>query len=340
MTDGSAPLPLPHRGMIERLPDATVTRAMMNRAGRFHLGAVYDSAGTLATASLRSPDKYRARDPKALSEALAGRRAEKRLARAIYLGHAFTHFGHFMLETISSLYWLREVDGETSLVFHPFEESGENVFTQYSHGIECLRLLGIPAERVVIATTDLAVDELLLPPRAYTMFDGPVYDFSDVYRRLGEAAMRAAGASQAKRIYLSRRRLKGRKQRRLADEAAIERRMKGRGFTVLYPERMSFSDQIRAAAAADILAGVDGSALHLSAFMRPGARVLVMETRRRRNVLKLNALMRVETIAVPATPTATGLHAIDPVRLDATLDDLGCPPPLGAIRRMLDFLTR
>ncbi len=340
MEDQPAPLPLPHRDMIRILPNATVTRAVMNRAGKFHLGAVYDSAGALVQASLRVPDKYRARDPGALSEALAGRVVERRLKRALYLGHAFTHFGHFMLETISALYWVREVDAEVSLLFHPFEEAGENVFTHYGHGVECLKLLGISPERVVIATADLAVDELLLPPRAYDMTNGPHYDFSDVYRSLRNAAMRSPGALQAKRIYLSRRRLKRRERGRLANEAAIERRMKGRGFTVLHPERMSFSDQIRAAAAADILAGVDGSALHLAAFMRPGARVLVLETRRRRNVLKLNALMQVETIAVPATRKPGGAYAIDPAQLDGTLDSLGCPPPPGAIRRILDLLLR
>ena len=338
MEDQPAPLPLPHRDMIQILPSATVTRAVMNRAGKFHLGAAYDSAGALVQASLRVPDKYRARDPGMLSEALGGRVVERRLKRALYLGHGFTHFGHFMLETISALYWVREVDAEVSLLFHPFEEAGENVFTHYAHGVECLKLLGISPERVAIATADLAVDELLLPPRAYDMSNGPHYDFGAVYRSLREAALRSSIAPQAKRIYLSRRWLKGRE--RLANEAAIERRMKGRGFTVLHPERMSFSDQIRAAAAADILAGVDGSALHLSAFMRPGARVLVLETRRRRNVLKLNALMRVETIAVPATRKPDGAYAIDPAQLDATLDSLGCPPLPGPIRRILDLLVR
>jgi hypothetical protein len=340
MEDHPASLPLPHRDMIQILPGATVTRAVMNRAGRFHLGAVYDSDGALVKGSLRMPDKYRARDPGTLPEALAGRRVETRISRAIYLGHAFTHFGHFLLETVSALYWVREAGQGTSLLFHPFEEGGDNVFTQRPHGIECLKLLGIPAERIVMATTDIAVDELLLPPRAYDMTNGPHYDFSDVYRSLREAAMRSPGASQAKRIYLSRRRLKRRERGRLANEAAIERRMKGRGFTVLHPERMSFSDQIRTAATADILAGVDGSALHLSAFMRPGARVLVLETRRRRNVLKLNALMQVETVAVPATRKAGGAYAIDPAQLDATLDNLGCPPLPGAIRRILDLLVR
>jgi hypothetical protein len=336
----SEPLPLPNRDTILHLRNVTVTRGLLDRPRRSHLGAIYDSDGLLVKASLRSPDKYRARDPGTLADALAGRPVETRLARAIYLGHAFTHFGHFLLETLSNLYWLREADAETKLLFHSFDERGENVFAQRAHGIECLKLLDIPPERVVVATTDIAVDELLLPPRAYDMSNGPHYDFSEVYRTLRAAVLRSPGASQAKRIYLSRRHLKRHARGRLANEAAIERRIARRGFAVLHPERMSLSDQIRAAATADIIAGVDGSALHLSAFMQPGAHVLVLETRRRRNVLKLNALMQVETVSVPATPPGQGVRRIDPALLDTALDRLGCPPAPGAIRSLTNLLFR
>jgi len=50
--------------------------------------------------------------------------------------------------------------------------------------------------------------------------------------------------------------------------------------------------------------------------------------------------MQVETIAVPAAHLANGARAIDPAALDAALDALGCPPPRGAIRRILDLLVR
>lgn len=328
--------------MIERLSHATVTRGLIDRRGKFHLGAVYDSAGRLAAGSQRAPDRYRAGDPEALGEALAGRPVERRLPRALYLGHAFTHFGHFLLETISALCWVREVDADLPLLFHPFDESGENVFTQRRHGVECLKLLGIPPDRVVMAASDLAVDELLMPPRPYDIQRGPRYDFRSVYRALRDGAEGAAAGPAATRVYLSRSRLKRRLRSRLANEAAIERRMAWRGFAVLHPERMSFADQIRAVASADVVAGVDGSALHLSAFMRPGARMLVMETSRRRTVLALNALMEVETILLPVNKRASRNQSpvIDPARLDITLDALGCPPAPGAIRRLADLLFR
>jgi hypothetical protein len=105
---------------------------------------------------------------------------------------------------------------------------------------------------------------------------------------------------------------------------------------------MSFADQIRAVASADVVAGVDGSALHLSAFMRPGARMLVLETSRRRTVLMLNALMEVETVSLPVDKPVSPdqPRKIDPGRLDAILERLGCPPAPGAIRRLADLLFR
>src|SRR5512147_74622 len=108
MAHPPAPLSIPHAGMILRVPGATVTRSALSRKGGYHLGAVYDSGGSLVAQSLRSPDKYHAGDSHSLSAAFeGGRKAERRMARALYLGHAFTHFGHFLLETIPALYWAK-----------------------------------------------------------------------------------------------------------------------------------------------------------------------------------------------------------------------------------------
>jgi hypothetical protein len=105
---------------------------------------------------------------------------------------------------------------------------------------------------------------------------------------------------------------------------------------------MSFAAQVRAAAGADIIAGVDGSALHLSVFMQPGSHMLVLETTRRRNVIFLNALMEIETVWVPTILPHAGARKrrLDPKQLDAALDRLGCPPAPGLLQRLLDRLFR
>jgi hypothetical protein len=58
---------------------------------------------------------------------------------------------------------------------------------------------------------------------------------------------------------------------------------------------------------ADLIAGVDGSALHLSMFMRPGTRMQALRTKRRRTTHVMNALMEVEAISLPAHGAKAGL---------------------------------
>jgi capsular polysaccharide biosynthesis protein len=336
MAGPSAPPPAPQADLIRRIRNATITRAVIQRKARYHLGAVYDADGALVRESLRFPDKHRARDPKSLAM-LEGLKIERRIKRALYLGHAFTHFGHFLIETVPALWWAWQVDDDVALIFHPFDEAGRNVFAETAHGRDCLALLGLAPRRIVMATVDLAVEELLLPPRHYDMRTGPRYDFREVYRTLAAAAQRSQPKAAASRIYLSRRLLK-RRLRRLLNDAAVERRLARRGFAVAHPQHMSLVEQINAAAGADIVAGVDGSALHLSAFMRPGARMLVLQTKRRRTIHFMNALMEVETISVPASGDP-GAKRVDVVELDHALDDLGCRRP-GLLGRMLGWLDR
>ena len=333
-----APLPVPQADLIRRIGNATVTRSVIERKARYHLGAVYGSDGALVRESLRFPDKHRARDPKSLAT-VEDPKIERRIKRALYLGHAFTHFGHFLIETVPALWWARQVDDDVALIFHPFDEAGRNVFAETAHGRDCLALLGLPPDRIVMATVDLAVEELLLPPRHYDMRTGPRYDFREVYRTLTAAARRSPPKAEANRIYLSRRLLK-RRLRRLSNDAAVERRMARRNFAIVHPQHMTLVDQINAAAGADLIAGVDGSALHLSVFMRPGSRMLVLQTKRRRTIHFMNALMEVETISVPAHPAAAArMKRIDLKELDRALDDLGCPKP-GLVGRILDMVDR
>jgi capsular polysaccharide biosynthesis protein len=341
MADNPPP-PVPTPEHIMRLHGVTATRLIVGGKGETHLGAIYDADGVLVKESQRFADaKYPSRDPETLAEAMEERSPQAHFPRAVYLGQAFTHFGHFLIETIPNLLWIDLVDSDLPLLFHPFDPFGHDVFTQRPHGAECLRLLGIPQQRIVMVREDTVVDELLLPPRVYDIRRGPLFDFRQVYSALREAALREATDDGARCIYLSRSRLRPR-QRRLAKEAMVERHMRWRGFTILHPEQMSFAAQIRAVAQAEVVAGVDGSALHLSAFMRPRSRMLILQTARRRNVGYLNAFMDIETISVPTLPPLGGARRrrIDRARLDAELDRLGCPPAPGLFRRLIDRLFR
>jgi capsular polysaccharide biosynthesis protein len=62
----------------------------------------------------------------------------------------------------------------------------------------------------------------------------------------------------------------------LTNEAEVEDILAARGFAVISPEALPFAAQVRLVAGASRVVGCFGSQLHLSMFMAPGARKLVI----------------------------------------------------------------
>ena len=66
--------------------------------------------------------------------------------------------------------------------------------------------------------------------------------------------------------------------RPMTNEIEVEARVRRAGFTVVYPETLSFTDQIRAFASARCILGPSGSGMLNAIFSMPGTRVLDVET--------------------------------------------------------------
>ena len=85
--------------------------------------------------------------------------------------------------------------------------------------------------------------------------------------------------SDARRIYVSRRLNAHRPLRRpLLNEATIEREAERMGFRVVFPESLSFRQQIGLFAGADFIVGPSGSGMLNSLFSAPDTRVLDIES--------------------------------------------------------------
>ena len=108
----------------------------------------------------------------------------------------------------------------------------------------------------------------------------PVYDtvwpadiFGAIRRRILECA-RARGALSARpgrRLFISR---KAFTQRVLVNEAELAERLRPLGFEVIYPETLSFLEQVDLFHAADLVVGSCNSSLNNTLFCRPGCRIL------------------------------------------------------------------
>lgn len=226
---------------------------------RFSRGAVY-ADGALVHESLRAGgydgDHVVSDDPPRCDEPAVDRLD----GRWLYGGHWMARFGHFVTETLTSLWpFDQQVDG---LVFHRFIWPAALLPYQ----VELVRRSGWDGPiRLVAKPTE--VEELVVPSRPYD----PARRTSPESVAVWERA--TAATPPGPPVYLSRSRLENDRRRSDGDDL-LDGLMERLGFRVLHPQELPIADQLAAAAAAPILAGVSGSALHVSAFAPSSARVL------------------------------------------------------------------
>lgn len=196
--------------------------------------------------------------------------------RSLYLGHLMSrHYGHFITETLST-FWIFEecgADNFDCFVFHSFW--GPAPLRPYAR--HCLERFGIDPERIVLVDVEpMRFERLIVPERLFRINHSADLRLRHVYRRL-TAPMRSTSAPD-RRVYLSRRGLDTRLLRRtIANEIRVEALFRTAGFEILFPETLSFSDQLEIYSRSQILAGISGSALHNSLFLSEGCHVIELD---------------------------------------------------------------
>lgn len=178
----------------------------------------------------------------------------------LYGGNWMNHFGHFITEGLTTL-WPR-VRGVRGIVCHPYL-FGNSVTSWHE---ELLFRMGWDVP-VIVATHGAIVDELIVPERPVTLNHSIAPQAINVWGRV------ASAGTPSRDVFLSRSKLPpGRRD--IPGDERLDDLMAGIGFDVLHPQEMPITEQLDAVAGARVLAGVSGSALHLSAFTHAHTRVL------------------------------------------------------------------
>lgn len=148
-----------------------------------------------------------------------------------------------------------------------------------------------------------AIDNLIYPSSLSYMhnnYDHPIAYEKDVlispiaiqYLRnkfLSIINMEENGESgHSKKIFLSRKKLGG--QGRLLNTEEIETMLADEGFDIIYPELLSFKDQVRIFSRAEVIVGAAGSALANIVFVPANCKVFVLSTNNRFNPYLFNMI--------------------------------------------------
>jgi hypothetical protein len=228
-------------------------------------------------------------------------------ATVIFGGHLLRHFGHFLHESLSRLWWLGkgkaidpEAHGARSLL------QGEGAYVVFfmprwlddgkdlpAYMAEVLAGLGLPTERIRILVGPTRLRRLLIPAQCWGFhFDQPAWnnhlgcDCRQLMRALlGSYDLPPAplddGLPQPEKLYITRSGLPVQLGRLLGD-VLLDRLLETAGFRIFHPERHPIAEQIRLYSLARELVFMDGSALYLLWFchLRPGVRISVILRRR------------------------------------------------------------
>ena len=200
--------------------------------------------------------------------------------RHLFAGHFRGHFGHFLVESTARLWALDHVpDRYDSILYLPYRgETG-----QITRAIEAqagfFRLMGIETPVHTHATT-LRVEELHVPELGFGWLDR--YAGSPAYRHFMQDRLNAAvPAEGCDKLYISRARLNPQRGGVLC-EVAIEQNLARLGYDIFHPEKHPLEVQIARYKAARQVIALDGSALHLAAYVLPKTARVAMILRRSR----------------------------------------------------------
>ena len=285
-----------HRSLREltQLDGAIATPTVAYPASRTFTGVIYDSYGLICRVAQRTRcgnNEWHPSDPETISIGMPMRTVQ---GRSLYLGHYTGHYGHFLLETLARLWPLHggnmHANGYDKVVFHPFLHKTPSI-NKFSPAKMSLASFGIQAKDVVFVTEPLRFETLTVPSALLEINYVVDLGMASTYQNITQYCLSVGSSIPGfwrkfsgwksegpLRLYLSRRRAKG--YHPMSNELQVERIFIDSGFKVLHPEHWRFEQQVALFQRAEVIAGVEGSALHNSVFMQPGKLVINIGTAR------------------------------------------------------------
>jgi Glycosyltransferase 61 len=188
----------------------------------------------------------------------------------VYLGWLFSHYGHFLMQSLARTWVLPQVDSSTRVIFDP-PSRARGRFSSWV--LRILEAFDIPPERILVLDGLTRVRRIIIPeplfePRGASP-NGIVQAHEAMARPYQAVAERLAGdvTPSEQPVYLSRRLLSP-SLRTIVGEDELEAVLRANGFRIAHTETMSFEEQVRLVNSHTDIVSNAGSAAHNVLFAR------------------------------------------------------------------------
>ena len=183
-----------------------------------------------------------------------------------FLGGLHRHFGHFLVEGVSRLWALDylPVDTKKNLKFVIYENELKEFMVDF------LLLYGIDKSNIISAGKCSRYENLLVPDPSYRTHRWISKSFQN---HIDIIKNKIKTNEVNRKIFLSRSNVS---DRPLSNRKAVENFFEGKGYEIIYPEKLTLKEQIKNIMESTSIAGEVGSQLYLSSFAQPNANVFVI----------------------------------------------------------------
>ena len=254
----------------------------------------------------------------------------------LYVGAIHPHYGHFIINTLARFWPLLDLDAgglRPTLLCHGPGLGADWSGTPFIP--EILGRLGLSVMDLASFERPMRIPTLLVPQAALQQDDYAFPVMADLCREIGRGYYAPDEVdADPQPVYLSKTRLRA-GVRRFSNEEAVTRVLEREGVRIVYPELLSFPEQVRLFARHRVILGANGSAFHSLLFAPPGRRVIVLSDR-----LKLGGTYRLIDLITGTQghyyyPTGTGSYAGDGFTMNFVL-----PDPEAVAAELLDKIAR
>ena len=249
----------------------------------------------------------------------------------VYCGYMVNHWGHFLIEGVTRLWYFLEQDASVDkYVF--FLDEGEQRQIQGNYR-EFFQLLGI-WDKLEFINRPTTFRRVIVPELGIHMRQGYTPKLLGVFDRIAENVRPQPDWETPEKIYFSRSQFQKGQPFEFGFDA-LDNFFAKNGYTILYPEKVPLSRMIHYIRSCQVVATLSGSLPHNMLFGRSGQKVEIIERLviSDDNQTDVNRMRDLDVVYVDANIPVYTIDFVGPFIMGYTPElqrfaqDRGCQPP-------------
>lgn len=257
--------------------------------------------------------------------------AEYKDEKVVYCGYLIEHWGHFLIEAVTRLWYFMENDASIDkYVFFIEEDSDRQITGNYREFLELLKIW----DKLEIITKPTTYREVIVPELGIVCRQSYTPKLLKVFDAVAENVVPDPAWETPEKIFYSRSQFKKGKPFEFGFES-IDNFFEKNGYTILYPEKVPLSRMIHYIRNSKVVASLSGSLPHNMLFANQGQKLEIIERLviNDDNQTDVNRMRELDVTYVDANMPIYSVNFVGPVimgyteQLELFAKDNGYLPP-------------